>query len=198
MEGLRHIVGFLDAPAQRELRDTLRKIAAKAPLFHPAMPRTGRPFSVQMTNCGPLGWVADKQGYRYQSTHPETGLKWPVMPKQVHNVWAALSNYPKEAECCLINYYSDKAKMGLHQDKDEENFFAPVVSLSLGDTALFRIGGKNRKDPTQSLKLQSGDALVMAGPARLAYHGIDRVYPRTSDLLEKGGRINLTLRRVNP
>ena len=198
MDGFSHIPGYLDEKAQASLVETLREIAAVAPFYQPKMPRSGRPFSVRMTNCGPLGWVSDTKGYRYQKTHPISGEQWPAMPKAVVEIWNDLSGFDKEPECCLINYYSDGAKMGLHRDEDEETFDAPVVSISLGDTARFRIGGANRKDPTRSFKLSSGDALVMAGPSRLAYHGIDRIYPGSSDLLSKGGRVNLTLRRVQP
>jgi alkylated DNA repair protein (DNA oxidative demethylase) len=174
----------------------LREILAAAPLFTPRMPRSGRPFSVKMTNCGPLGWVSDEAGYRYQPIHPETGRPWPPMPEIVLKAWRDLSGYPHPPEACLINYYAPGARMGLHQDKDESDFDAPVVSLSLGDAALFRIGGTRRKDPTQSFELQSGDAIVLAGAERLAFHGVDRILAGTSTLLPEGGRFNLTLRRV--
>ena len=108
----------------------------------------------------------------------------------------ALARYPHPPESCLINYYGPAAKMGLHQDRDENDFAAPIVSLSLGDTCVFRIGGTNRSDPTRTLHLASGDAVVLSGEARLAFHGIDRIIPGTSTLLPEGGRINLTLRRV--
>jgi alkylated DNA repair protein (DNA oxidative demethylase) len=149
-----------------------------------------------MTNCGPLGWVSDEAGYRYQPTHPETGAPWPDTPELLLKAWEQLSGYPHPPQACLVNFYRPGARMGLHQDRDEEDFDAPVVSLSLGDTAVFRIGGTNRQDPTRSLRLASGDALVLGGAARLAFHGVDRVLPGTSRLLPEGGRINLTLRRV--
>jgi alkylated DNA repair protein (DNA oxidative demethylase) len=107
-----------------------------------------------------------------------------------------MGGYPAPPEACLVNYYADTAKMGLHQDKDEEDFAAPVVSVSLGDTGIFRVGGRLRKDPTRKLELKSGDVVVLGGEDRLAYHGIDRVLPGTSDLVAEGGRFNLTLRRV--
>jgi DNA oxidative demethylase len=160
------------------------------------MPKTGKPMSVRMTNCGPLGWVTDERGYRYQGTHPETGAPWPAIPPLVAAAWTALAGYPHPAECCLVNYYGAEAKMGLHQDRDEAEFAAPVVSLSLGDTCLFRIGGRTRKDPTRTIRLASGDAVVLGGVARLAFHGVDRIVPGSSTLLPQGGRINLTLRRV--
>jgi alkylated DNA repair protein (DNA oxidative demethylase) len=169
---------------------------AEAPFFVPRMPRTGKPFSVRMTNLGPLGWVSDRAGYRYQSTHPETGAPWPAMPETVLALWRERSGYAHDPEACLVNHYREGAKMGLHRDADEEDFAAPVVSISLGDTAIFRIGGLERGGRTETLKLSSGDVLILGGPSRLVYHGIDRVLQGTSTLLKDGGRINLTLRRV--
>ncbi len=194
--GLRYVPGFLDPEAQRTLISELRAVIAEAPLFQPRMPRTGKPFSVKMTNCGPLGWVSDPTGYRYQPTHPETGRPWPPMPAIVLEAWRELSGHPHPPEACLVNYYAPDARMGLHQDRDEADFSAPVVSLSLGDEALFRVGGTKRNDPTGSFRLKSGDAVVLGGDARLAFHGIDRVIAGTSRLLPEGGRFNLTLRRV--
>lgn len=189
--------GWLDRPAQEALAEELRQVLATAPLFTPRMPRTGKPFSVRMSNCGPLGWVSDETGYRYQATHPETGQPWPPMPDMLIRAWDALAGSPLRPEACLINWYAPGTRMGLHQDRDEEEFSAPVLSLSLGDTALFRVGGTSRKDPTRSIRLASGDALLLSGPARLAFHGIDRILPDTSTLLKQPGRINLTLRRVH-
>ncbi|TCK29973.1 alkylated DNA repair protein (DNA oxidative demethylase) [Ancylobacter aquaticus] len=198
MPGCHYWPGWLDRAGQEALADELREVLAAAPLFTPRMPRTGTPFSVRISSCGPLGWVSDVTGYRYQPTHPETGEAWPPMPAVLTRAWAELASTPLAPEACLINWYAPGARMGLHQDRDEEEFSAPVLSLSLGDTALFRIGGTARKDPTRSLRLASGDALLLSGPARLAFHGIDRIYPGTSTLLKQPGRINLTLRRVHP
>jgi len=187
----------LDRAAQGALLTEIRRIIAEAPLFTPTMPRSGKPMSVRMTNCGPLGWVTDKErGYRYQPTHPVTGKPWPKMPQVLLDLWNEVSGYPAPPEACLINYYAGAAKMGLHQDKDEEDFVAPVLSVSLGDTGIFRVGGKSRKDATQTIELKSGDVVVLGGEVRLAHHGIDRIFPSTSDLLAEGGRFNLTLRRV--
>lgn len=194
--GLRLLGGYFDRPRQEDLAELLRQAVAEAPLFTPVMPRTGRPFSVRMTNLGPLGWVSDRSGYRYQPLHPETGKRWPAIPEMVLDLWRDVSGYPHPPEACLVNYYSEGAKMGLHQDADEDDFSAPVVSISLGDTAVFRFGASKRGGPTRTLKLASGDVLVMGGASRLAYHGIDRVQAGTSTLLKGGGRINLTLRRV--
>jgi DNA oxidative demethylase len=188
--------GFLDPAAQAALLAEIRAVIRAAPLYTPRMPKTGHPLSVRMTNCGPLGWVTDERGYRYQGTHPETGGPWPPIPPLVLAAWQQLARYPHPAQCCLINFYGATAKMGLHQDRDEQEFAAPVVSLSLGDSCVFRIGGRTRRDPTRTLPLASGDALVLGGEARLAFHGVDRILPGTSALLPEGGRINLTLRRV--
>lgn len=195
-EGFRLLPGRFDRAAQEDLRDAIRAVAAAAPLYRPTMPRTGKPFSVRMTNCGPLGWVSDQAGYRYQATHPVTGRPWPPIPEMLLALWEALSGYPHPPEACLVNFYEPDARMGLHQDADEAEFAAPVLSVSLGDTCLFRLGGVDRRDPTRSFRLASGDVLLLGGAARLAYHGVDRIYPGTSTLLPQGGRINLTLRRV--
>ena len=196
MDGFRVLPGHLDAAAQGALLERLRQAIRAAPFFTPAMPRSGRPFSVAMTNLGPLGWVSDRSGYRYQAMHPATEEPWPPMPEMVLALWREVADYPHDPQACLVNYYRAGAKMGLHQDSDEEDFSAPVVSVSLGDTAVFRIGGSKRGGPTKSLKLTSGDVLVMGGASRLCYHGIDRIIPGTSRLVPQGGRINLTLRRV--
>ncbi|MCM2476711.1 alpha-ketoglutarate-dependent dioxygenase AlkB [Rhizobium sp. CG5] len=195
--GIRYSPDYLDESRQRALVEMIRDIVAEAPLYVPVMPKTGVAMSVRMTNCGSLGWVTDKdRGYRYQSEHPVTGRPWPAIPEALLEIWRDLADYPKPPEACLINFYEDDARMGLHQDRDETDFAAPVVSLSLGNTCLFRIGGTSRKDRTQSLKLKSGDAIVLGGEGRLCFHGVDRIYPATSTLLKNGGRINLTLRRV--
>jgi DNA oxidative demethylase len=199
LNGIRHLPDYLDRAAQEHLVEVIRQVVAEAPLYVPAMPGTGKPMSVRMTNCGPLGWVTDKErGYRYQSAHPATGKPWPDIPAELMNLWNTLAGYPKPPEACLVNFYSDDAKMGLHQDRDETEFSAPVLSVSLGSTCLFRVGGLERKDPTGSFRLSSGDIVLLGGEGRLAFHGVDRIYPGTSTLLKNGGRINLTLRRVNP
>ncbi|KQP61731.1 alpha-ketoglutarate-dependent dioxygenase AlkB [Methylobacterium sp. Leaf108] len=210
--GLVHHPGYLDAAARDRLWTELARAMDEAPPYTPRMPRTGRPFSVRMTNCGALGWVSDEVGYRYQAHHPETGRPWPAMPSLALRAWADLSGYHAEPEACLVNLYGPAARMGLHQDRDEEALDAPVVSLSLGATALFRYGGLRRGDPTRSVRLRSGDALVIGGVSRLIHHGVDRLLPAVVDLLGEagdatipavmadrlpaGGRCNLTLRRV--
>jgi alkylated DNA repair protein (DNA oxidative demethylase) len=188
--------GYLDRAAQEALLTALREVMRRAPVYTPRMPKSGKPMSVRMTNCGALGWVTDIRGYRYEPAHPKTGDPWPPIPEALLAAWRELARYPHPPEACLVNLYNADARMGLHQDRDEQDFAAPVVSLSLGDTCLFRLGGKKRSDPTRSLKLASGDALVLGGEARLAFHGVDRIMPGTSTLLPEGGRINLTMRRV--
>jgi alkylated DNA repair protein (DNA oxidative demethylase) len=194
--GFRLVPGYLDRTAQVVMLAAVRAVIAQAPLYVPRMPKTGVPMSVRMSNCGPLGWVTDQRGYRYQPTHPETGMAWPAIPQLMLDTWGELAQYHRPPESCLINVYGAGAKMGLHQDRDEQDFGAPVVSLSLGDTGLFRIGGTTRNSPTRVVRLASGDAAVLGGDARLAFHGIDRILPGTSTLIPEGGRINLTLRRV--
>ena len=196
-QGVRHIPDFLDRAAQEALLEDIRAVVQAAPLYVPTMPRTGKPMSVRMTNCGTLGWVTDKErGYRYQPTHPATGQPWPPIPERLMELWRQVAQYDAPPEACLVNFYEAGAKMGLHQDRDEQDLNAPVLSVSLGDTCLFRVGEKTREGGTVSFKLSSGDLVVLGGEGRLAFHGVDRIYPATSTLLKNGGRINLTLRRV--
>ncbi|MTV29461.1 alpha-ketoglutarate-dependent dioxygenase AlkB [Rhodoblastus acidophilus] len=194
--GLRLYKTALDRAAQESLRDQVREILRAVPLFQPVMPRTGKPFSVRMSNCGPLGWVSDRAGYRYQPDHPDTGQAWPPIPETLLRLWRDLAAYAKAPDACLINYYDATAKMGAHQDIDEQDFNAPILSVSLGDSCRFRFGGDTRGGSTQSLILESGDVLIFGGPARKMFHGVDRILPKTSTLLDPPGRINLTLRRA--
>ena len=196
-EGVYHWPGYFSVPEQVALLEEIRNGVARSPLFTPRMPKTGKEMSVRMTNFGELGWVTDKEnGYRYQDAHPVTGNSWPEIPKSLLNLWSGLSAHSAPPQACLVNFYTDAAKMGLHQDRDEQVFDAPVLSVSLGNDCLFRVGGTTRGGSTQSFRLISGDVMMLSGPARLAFHGVDRIYPDTSDLLKAGGRINLTLRRV--
>ncbi len=195
--------GFLDLSAQQNLASEIARIIARAPLYVSTMPKTGAPMSVRMTNCGPLGWMSDTDGgYRYEPRHPVTGEPWPAMPDILLEAWRRLANFIAQPEACLINVYDAEARMGLHQDRDEKDFSAPIVSLSLGADCLFRIGGIKRGGATASVVLSSGDALVLCGPARLRFHGVDRILPTlaTSTALHLpagAARVNLTLRRVN-
>jgi len=184
--------GWLGPAEQAALVEDLRGVIAAAPLFSPMTPY-GKPMSVRMTSAGSLGWVSDRRGYRYAPVHPQ-GTPWPPIPERVLAVWRAVSGVARLPDCCLINFYGEGARMGMHQDRDEADFAWPVVSISLGDDALFRIGNVERGGKTESVWLRSGDVMVMGGAARLAYHGVDRVAFGTSTLLPKAGRINLTLR----
>lgn len=200
--GLVHVPRYLGPAAQHALLAEIEGALAEAPLFRPTMPRTGKPFSVRMSNCGSLGWVSDRErGYRYQARHPETGKPWPQIPVLALKAWRDLADYPCLPEACLINFYDATARMGMHQDRDEAALDAPVLSLSLGSSCVFRFGGTARVGKTQVLELASGDALLLQGPARLLYHGVARLILETSpltdsDLLPADSRINLTLRRV--
>ena len=196
-EGTSYWPGYFDRAAQEALVEAIRAVVSESPLFVPRMPRTGTPMSVRMTNCGALGWVTDRaRGYRYQPTHPETGRPWPPIPAALTDLWQVLAPEAPPPEACLVNFYAPEARMSLHQDRDEQDFSAPVLSVSLGDDCLYRLGGLERNSPTRSFRLQSGDVFVLGGAGRLMFHGVDRIYPGTSDLLKNGGRINLTLRRV--
>lgn len=194
IKGVRLWPGWLDRPAQEAMLADIRAVVAAAPLVAPVTPG-GRQMSVRMTAAGRLGWVTDRKGYRYAARHPQ-GMAWPPIPASVLGVWRALTGLVRDPDCCLVNFYAEGARMGLHQDRDEGDFSFPVLSISLGDEALFRIGGVERSAPTQSVWLRSGDVLLMGGAARLAWHGIDRIRAGSSTLLPKGGRLNLTLRVV--
>jgi DNA oxidative demethylase len=196
--GLFYVPAYLDRGAQEALLADLRACLETAPLYTAHMPKSGLPLSVRMSNCGALGWFTDRdKGYRYEPRHPETGRAWPAIPTLAEKAWWDLGLYPQPPQACLINYYGPAAKMGLHQDRDENALKAPVVSLSLGDTCQFRFGGCNRRDPTRTIQLKSGDAIVLGGEARMAFHGVDRTLSGSSTLIAEGGRFNLTLRRVS-
>jgi DNA oxidative demethylase len=188
--------GKLDADEQAKLIEEIFARIEEAPFYKPQMPVSGKMFSVEETNFGTLGWISDVKGYRYARAHPVTHKPWPNIPEKLRDLWNETAQCKAPPECCLVNLYRGQARMGLHQDRDEQAMDAPVMSVSLGDDALFRIGGASRKSPTKSLKLRSGDVLTFGGPARLAFHGIDRVFAGTSQSVPGGGRINLTLRRV--
>lgn len=174
--------------------EDLRQVAAQAPIFSPKT-KMGKPMSVRLTAAGEYGWFSDYRGYRYVRQHP-SGVDWPAIPTSIMEIWRVMAALAPDPECCLVNYYGEGARMGLHQDRDEANFEWPVVSISLGDDALFRVGGAARGGKTESIWLQSGDVAVIGGAARLNYHGIDRVKFGSSRLLKDGGRLNVTLRVV--
>jgi len=195
-DGFRWWPGGLDIAAQTALLDQVLAAVELSPFYRPVTPG-GRPFSVRMTNFGPLGWVSGRDGYRYQPIHPETGVPWPPIPSLLLDLWRDLTDWPEPPDACLVNLYRDGAKMGQHQDRDEADLTAPVLSVSLGDTAIFRVGPA-AGGPTTPIRLASGDVCALTGPARLARHGIDRLLPGSSSLIPGGGRINLTLRRAGP
>jgi alkylated DNA repair protein (DNA oxidative demethylase) len=187
--------GLLDLEVQRDLARLTQAAFEAAPPAHYETAH-GKAMSVAMTSFGPLGWTSDKTGYRYADRHPGTGRPWPDMPQVLLDLWANLGDPETPPDAALINLYRDAARMGLHQDRDEADPAFPVLSISLGDTAVFRIGGTSRRDPTRSLKLASGDVCRLSGPARLAFHGVDRILPGSSGLVPGGGRVNITLRRA--
>ena len=185
---------YLDGAAQQQLIECLRPVLRAAPLFSPEVPGGGK-MSVRMTSAGAFGWISDQDGYRYED-RPPSGRTWPEIPQEILKIWSDVTGLEREPDCCLINYYGEGARMGLHQDKDEADFSFPVVSISLGDDGLLRIGNQSRGGKTDTVWLNSGDVVLMGGEARLTYHGVDRIRFKSSRLLPKGGRINLTLRVV--
>lgn len=194
--GFRLYPAYFDARRQRLLTDAVIEAVKFAPFYRPMTPG-GQSMSVEMTNLGPLGWMTDSGGYRYEARHPVTGEAWPPIPPMLVEMWAHLTGGGPPPDACLVNLYRPGARMGLHQDRDEADFSHPVISVSLGDQALFRIGGVDRRAASRSVRLASGDVCVLAGEARLAFHGVDRIVPGSSRLIRGGGRINLTLRRAS-
>jgi alkylated DNA repair protein (DNA oxidative demethylase) len=198
-EGFKLLPGYFSPAAQRDLAGTVLRALEDAPLYRPSMPRSGKPLSLQMSNLGPLGWISDKAGYRYEPVHPVTNRPWPALPPVLLELWGAVSGWSDPPEACLVNWYDANARLGLHVDADEDAKFAPVVSVSLGDRARFRLGGPERRDPTTSMPVSSGDVVVLGGASRRCHHGVDRIYPASSTVLPEAwrpGRMNLTLRRV--
>lgn len=195
IDGFRLFPAALAPDAQARLAGEILAAERAAPFFQPQTPG-GQAMSVRMTSLGARGWFSDHSGYRYIEAHPVTGRPWPPMPPMLLELWERLAGASAPPDACLVNLYDDGARMGLHRDQDEADFAHPVLSVSLGDTAVFRLGGLGRKDPTRSFRLASGDVCLLSGPARLAYHGVDRVIPGSSRLIPGGGRLNLTLRRA--
>jgi alkylated DNA repair protein (DNA oxidative demethylase) len=195
--GFRLLPGRLTPGQQQDLAAEVLAKAAEAPFVRQVTPG-GKPMSVAMTSFGQLGWTTDANGYRYEPAHPTTGRFWPEIPIILTELWAELADREVPPDACLVNFYDADARMSLHQDRDEADFRFPVLSVSLGDTAVFRIGGLKRADPTTSVRLSSGDVCLLAGEARLHHHGIDRILPGSSQVVPGGGRINLTLRRARP
>ena len=185
---------------QQEVLAAARAVVRSAPLFRPSMP-SGQSFNYSMTNCGDLGWVADRSGYRYQQTHPHTFKAFPAMPQVIKDLAIVIAKetgndnfYPQS---CLINLYRKGEKLGMHKDNTEENLSAPIISVSLGCTGIFILGGFLRTDETKQYIVQSGDVIVMGGESRNFFHSFKGIVPNTSNLLKDGGRLNLTIRQVN-
>ena len=193
--GFRLVPGAVDAAAQARLMEAVLAAIETAPLYRPITP-WGKPMSVEQSSFGPLGWITDAKGYRYEPHHPVTGLAWPAMPPDLTELWARHTGCTTQPDSCLINLYRGEARMGLHQDADEANMAAPVLSISLGDTAIFRLGGASRGDPSRTVRLSSGDVCILDGAARHFFHGVDRILAGSSRLIPGGGRVNLTLRRA--
>lgn len=196
IDGVRFLPEYFDRPAQTARLTEVLSLLDDNPLYRGSMPRSGKLLCVRNTNPGPLGWASDIKGYRDQPTHPVTGKPWPPIPQALLDLWSDVANDAAPPQACLVNWYEAGSRLGLHVDADESAKAAPVVSVSLGSRGLFRLGGLERKSPTSSMRLASGDVVVPGGPSRQACHGVDRIYPDTSTLVPGGGRINLTLRRV--
>ena len=201
-DGAKLFRGRLRLAEQLAILDDVARIIEEAPPFRPQMP-TGPYMINSLTNCGALGWLSDKRGYRYEPMHPVTGKPWPPIPPAVLKVAreaAHETGYAFEPDACLVNIYASDGKLSLHRDYDEANFAWPIVSLSFGNDADFHLAGLKRTGPSQTFTLHSGDVFVLAGESRLRYHGVKRIRPGTSPFTHKvipeGGRINLTLRRA--
>ena len=195
IRGFQVFKGLISLREQHLIVAELRNVVRQAPMFSPTTPG-GRKMSVRLSAAGNYGWYSDASGYRYVDRHPD-GQPWPSIPGLVFGLWRNLVSDVRLPDCCLVNHYTENAKMGMHQDKDEADFTWPVLSISLGDDALFRMGNVVRGGKTESILLSSGDVVLMGGDARLAHHGVDRIKFGTSTLLKQGGRINLTLRVVD-
>ena len=193
IKGIDYFPRFLNKEVLDDILQDIEGAVKLAPFLTPTMPKTGKSFSVKITNMGDFGWVSDKKdGYRYQKYHPVNNRKWPKISNNIIEIWQKLTGLEVKPDCCLINYYDLNAKMGLHIDNDEKNFSYPVLSISIGASALFRFAGLKRSDPSKSIKLHNGDVIILSGPARLIYHGIDKIYKDTN----MDYRINLTLRKI--
>jgi alkylated DNA repair protein (DNA oxidative demethylase) len=185
-------------PAEEQIMAALSRVVAAAPFRHMVTP-SGYRMSVAMTNCGTAGWLTDRSGYRYDAIDPESGRRWPPMPAIFADLAAEAAS---EAgfdgfvpDACLINRYEPGAKLSLHQDRNEKDFGAPIVSVSLGRPAVFLFGGLKRTDRPLRIPLDHGDIVVWGGPSRLVHHGVmplaDGHHPRLGRQ-----RLNLTLRKA--
>ena len=190
---------------QKKLINEIKSLISDAPLIRPVMPRWNKPFKTLITNAGVWGWVSDKFGYKYVKFHPKTNKKWPKIPLLFYDIWKQFSGYKKLPDCSLINVYPNQnASLGLHQDKDEECFKAPVVSISIGNTAVFKYG-KDKKN-LKTAVLPSGSIVVLKDYSRLYYHSISKLLTnKISEVRENSlylknfteGRVSITLRRFS-
>ena len=198
-KGVRHMPAYLSRSVQEALVEEVRSIVQQAPLFVPAMPRTGKQMSVRMTNCGSLGWVSSVTGYRYDAVDPDNGNRWPRLPRAFLRLAkdaaarAGFAGFVPDA--CLVNRYEPGARLTLHRDRNERDFEAPIVSVSLGLPATFLFGGLARSDRPLRVQLHHGDTVVWGGPARLRYHGVAALKAGEHDRMG-AQRINLTLRKA--
>ena len=197
--GFHVLRGMVEPQAQKRLVELVRGLCREAPLIQP---RTmyGTDFNLKITSWGAVGWLSDKSGYHYSPAHPKTERAWPEIPDEVRalmmraSVEAGFGEF--DLQTVLVNFYTrDAGKLGHHRDKTEKELTAPIVTVSLGDSCVFGIGGPNYSDPVQEIALDSGDVVVQGGPARMYYHEVLRILPGSSNLLKQGGRISLTGRR---
>ncbi len=193
--------GRLSRAEQAEFVRLAFEVADDAPFYTPVM-RGGAPFRVQMTSAGDIGWLSDEAGYRYARVHPETKRPWPEIPEPITSfakaaaLEAGFSGFTPDS--CLFNLYRSDGKLGIHRDHVEQDRVSPIVSVSLGDSCVFKFGGLSKGGPFTDWTLVSGDVVVFGGPSRLAWHGVSKILRGTSDLIPGGGRMNLTVRRAMP
>lgn len=195
-----HLQKFISIEEQKNIVSQLRGTIKTNPLYVPQTP-SGKSYSIQMTNFGSLGWLPN---YTYGDRHPVTDQPWPAIPDSIIELVDRLKrkdhiSHEFQPQAMLLNVYKPDSKLGLHQDKDELNKEAPIVSLSFGESATFLLGGMKRQDPTREIRLESGDAFILANENRMRFHGVKCILPNTApaDLMKKTVRINLTLRQVN-
>jgi alkylated DNA repair protein (DNA oxidative demethylase) len=200
--GITHWPGYLSPQQQSGILDAVAQVMHEAKPIRPRM-KNGVPMINTLSNCGAWGWWSDEMGYRYVGKHPETHSPWPPIPEPIEHharvVAAQLGHANYAPDSCLVNIYEATGKLNLHQDADEADRTQPIISFSFGADAAFVIGGMKRTDPTQTIRLKSGDAMAFHGPGRMRFHGVKRIYPAAHvqhTAIPPGGRINLTLRRA--
>ncbi len=196
------LVDILSYYIQKKIVGEISEIISKAPLFKPLTPIWNKPLKISITNAGKWGWLSDKQGYKYVKHHPITKKKWPPIPKTFLKIWNKYGSTLTPPNCSLINVYkNEKASLGIHQDKDENNFSFPVVLISIGNKAIFNYGSSRKN--LKKMLLSSGSVIVLKNESRLYYHSVSKVYKNNKNIflnsknvsLPKEGRISVTLRR---